>query len=262
MPSAGEVERFGYCAHNWWLSRQGVEGGHGSGVKEHDRKGREQAAVERGRLDARDWLRWSFRILAVAASATFLALEIIYIQDNVDLDWAFLLMAIVILTMSIGLLVVALITEAEARRKARDAGLIPAELVDSDLAGDAELLHDPEWNITGRPDYIIRTHGGMIPVEVKTGKTPQRPHENHVLQLACYLRLVEVKTGQRPTYGLVTYPDGTFRVEWDDDMRAYLKGTLERMRAATAGGKADRDHEHVGRCRGCARREACDQRLA
>jgi hypothetical protein len=34
------------------------------------------------------------------------------------------------------------------------------------------------------------------------------------------------------------------------------------MAEAKAAGKADRDHEQPGRCRGCARRDACEQRLA
>ena len=102
---------------------------------------------------------------------------------------------------------------------------------------------------------------GLIPVEVKSGRTPDKPYEGHVLQVAAYLRLLEVDQGKPPAYGLITYPEGTFRVEWDDDVRGYLRATIAKIHDAVAAGGADRDHEHVGRCLGCARRDECEQKL-
>lgn len=262
MPSAGDVERFGYCAHNWWLAKQGAEGGHGHGVEDHDAMGREQAAVESEKKEAQEWMRWSFRVLAVAASIAFLALELVFLQGTIELDWAFLLTAIIAVSMSSGLLVIAIVNERRAIAHARAANLVPGELMDTDLGGHGDLLEDPEWGLTGRPDYTIKTDHGIVPVEVKSSRTPERPHESHVLQLSCYLRLIEASTGKPPQYGLITYPEGTFRVEWDRDVQRYLKGTLARMAEAEAVGKADRDHTHAGRCKGCARRDACEQALA
>jgi CRISPR/Cas system-associated exonuclease Cas4 (RecB family) len=261
VPSAGDVERFGYCAHNWWLARAGHAGKDGDGVAAHAEKGEAQRHVERHKRDAKGWLRWSFIILAVAGSVTFLGLELVFLRQHPQ-HLAFLLTALVMVSMSSGLFVLAALSERAAHKRLRTAGLVPGTLVDTDLSGAGELLSDDEWGIQGRPDYVIRTQDGVIPVEVKSGRTPERPHENHVLQLACYLRLLEAKTGSPPVYGLITYPEGTFRVEWDDDVQRYLRGTLARMERAVAEGRADRDHEHVGRCRGCARRAVCDERLA
>src|SRR5688572_12134837 len=85
MTSAGEVEQYAYCAHNWWLARQGASGeGEGSrrGVSEHRRLGGEQKEAEVQKRDVREGLRWSFRFLLVASSVTFLTLELLFLRQN------------------------------------------------------------------------------------------------------------------------------------------------------------------------------------
>src|SRR5688572_33413694 len=75
MTSAGEVEQFAYCAHNWWLARQGATGeGEGSrrGVAEHKRLGKEQETVEIHRRDVHQGFKWSFRLLLVSISIAVL----------------------------------------------------------------------------------------------------------------------------------------------------------------------------------------------
>ncbi len=264
MTSAGEVEQFAYCPHNWWLSRHGVEGagaGSKAGQAVHAKLGAAQSTVETEKKEYRRALWWFFRIVALACSATVLTLEVVYLRSFEHI--VVLVTATGILVAgAAALLVLALLNERFYKRGQAQAGLVPGKLVASDLAGQGELLHDPAWDLHGRPDYVLQTKSGFVPVEVKAAKTPRRPHANHRLQLACYLRLIEAKTGQAPEYGLLNYPEGVFRVAWDEPLKAELKATLDRIAAARAAGQADRDHEHVGRCVGCARRDACDQRLA
>ncbi len=262
LPSAGEVEQFAYCPHNWWLARSGVDGegpGVARGMREHARKGRAQRKAEKARRSAREGFRWMFRILAVAASLSFLALELYFLRSD-PYHWLFLLTALTLVSASAGLLVIASLSESEYRQRIVKAGLVPGRVGRGGWRGE-EALHDSEWGITGSPDYVMETESGAVPVEVKTSKTPDHPFASHELQLACYLRLLEVERGQAPEYGLLTYPDGAFRVAWNDDLQSRLKETLARMAAAEAAGKADRDHEHVGRCLGCARRASCGQAL-
>lgn len=265
MPSAGEVEQFGYCAHNWWLAQQGRHSGEGEGsrrgVAEHRRLGGEQQHAEQHKLEYRQGVRWSFRFLMVATSLTFLTLELVFLRAHPQ-HLVFLTMALVLVSASSGTMVIAL--DAQRRLKAKeDAGelVLAGDLVDSDLGGQGKLLSDPEWGLTGTPDYVLETASGPVPVEVKTGHTPNRPYPNHVLQLSCYLRLLEAN-GQAPQYGLINYPDGVFRVAWGEPQRADLRAALARIAAAKQAGRADRDHDQPGRCRGCARRDACEQRLA
>ncbi|MEA3144332.1 MAG: CRISPR-associated exonuclease Cas4 [Thermoplasmata archaeon] len=264
MPSAGEVEQFAYCAHNWWLARRGVDSataGSVRGIQEHARGGEAIASAELDKKEYRRALAWAFRFLAMAGSVTVLALELLFLRQTPQ-HYLFLTLALVLVASSGGLLVIAL-TVQETYRATQQAGrIVPGHVIDSDLAGEGQVLTDPALGLSGKPDYVLKTAHGLVPVEVKTGQTPQRPYDSHALQVASYLHLLEANTGKAPEYGLLTYPQGTFRIGWDDGLRAKLKATLERMAAAEAAGKADRDHEQPGRCRGCARRAACDQRLA
>jgi CRISPR-associated exonuclease Cas4 len=263
VPSARDVERFAYCAHNWLLARQGVDPtteASRTGIEEHRQKGVAQAQVEADKREYRSAFQWFFRLLGFAASATFLTLELMYLRAT-RLHIILLTTALVLVGASAGLLVLSILAERKYREEEREAGLVPGQLVGTDLAGQGELLRDPEWGLTGRPDYILETPNGLVPVEVKTGHAPEHPHRSHALQVACYLRLLEA-SGKKPTYGLLNYTDGVFRIGWDDALKADLKATLGRIAEAERTGRADRDHQHPARCRGCARRDACDQRLA
>lgn len=264
VPSAGEVEQFAYCAHNWFLARKGVTGqGAGSdrGIQSHVELGKAQKAIAKKQSEARSGLSWSFRILGMAGSVAFLGLELAFLRQTPE-HLMFLTVALFLVSISAALLVVGLDADRTARRRTQAEKLVPGNVLDSDLAGGGTMMHDAEWGLNGKPDYILETPHGPVPVEVKTGRTPPKPFPGHALQVGCYLRLLEATTGKAPEYGLLNYPDGVFRIAWDDTLKSDLKGTLARIQEAQATGKADRDHEQPGRCKGCSRREACEQRLA
>ncbi len=263
MPSAGDVGRFAYCPQSWQLSRKGHDSHDEvtrAGIQAHQSLGKGQASAERVGRDHRDALTWSTRILAVAASATMLTLEVLFLRAH-PLLWIFLATTLVLLSTSVGLLVIGLDAERRYQSQQRRLGLVPGRLMDSDLAGQGDTLHDPEWGVSGRPDYVLETDSGLVPVEVKTGRTPERPHESHRLQLACYLRLVEATHRQAPAYGLLAYPEGVFRVAWDADTKSRLRDILADIATAEETGVAKRNHDIRGRCRGCSKREFCDERL-
>lgn len=264
MVSAGEVEQYVYCPHNWLLARGGAEGnGQGSarGIAAHKAEGHAQSQVEADKKEYRSALNWALRLLAVAASSTFLTLELIFLRATPQ-HIILLTVALVLVASSGGLLVIALVAQERYKSGQKEAGIVPGTLVDTDLVGGGRLLRDPARDLTGTPDYVLQTSHGFVPVEVKTGKTPDHPHPNHIQQVACYLDLLEATTGTAPEYGLLTYPQGTFRISWDAAQRKALDATLARLKQSIATGVADRDHQQPGRCRGCARRDACDQRLA
>lgn len=251
-----------YCAHNWWLARQGHDkhdAGSRRGIAEHAAVDAAHESIERHKKDYRDGLRWFFRILGVTASATFLTLELVFLRAH-PLHWAFLLAALVLLASSAALFVVALVSQREYQAIQAIHGIVPGRVGERGLYGGVPEV-DEEWGVSGRPDYVIETDDGPVPVEVKTGFTPREPFDSHRMQLATYLRLQEA-SGRPPAYGMITYPKGAFRLAWDEQTQAELQAALARMQAAKESGVADRDHEHPGRCKGCARRDACDQQLA
>ena len=59
-----------------------------------------------------------------------------------------------------------------------------------------EMLVSETHRLRGRPDYILFKEGEYIPVEVKTGRTPQGPLFSHILQLATYCILLEETYGK------------------------------------------------------------------
>lgn len=264
LTSAGEVEQYAYCAHNWWLARRGVDPHSDDsrrGMAAHRDLGAAQVQIEgEKRESGRAWT-WFFRLVAFACSGIVLTLEVVYLRSFTHI--VLLVTATSVLVAgAAAMLLLGIINDRRSSRHQGEARLVPGKLVASDLSGQGPLLDDPEWGLRGRPDYVLETPSGFVPVEVKDSRTPDRPHANHRLQLACYLRLLEVKTGKAPEYGLLNYPEGVFRVAWDDALRAELKGTLGHIAGARSSGVADRDHQHRGRCIGCARRDACDQKLA
>lgn len=129
-----------------------------------------------------------------------------------------------------------------------------------DLRPTGPPLYDPVFGLTGRPDYLVERNGSVIPVEVKSGRSPARPWPSQVLQLAAYCRLVHVSTGSRPAYGILKYADRAFAVDYDENLEDSLRDVLSEMHRSD-GVEMDRSHDSLARCRGCGFRERCDQRL-
>ncbi|MBC7224441.1 MAG: CRISPR-associated protein Cas4, partial [Anaerolineae bacterium] len=125
----------------------------------------------------------------------------------------------------------------------------------------AQPYFSPTWGLAGRPDYVLKHRGRSIPVEVKSGRTPEEPYEGHILQLGAYCLLLEEAEGRPPPYGLIRYPEATFRVPFDRHLRQRVVQALETMRAAEEEGGIARGHREPWRCRACGYRDACDQRL-
>lgn len=120
--------------------------------------------------------------------------------------------------------------------------------------------------LVGSPDIIIEEHGKMIPVEIKTGRAPVKPHFSHVMQLGVYLLLIDVNIHQETPYGYIEYvpPKGNrtrHKVEWDMLLKAMVLSKVSEIREAERTGEAHRNHEREGKCRHCSRRDQCPERL-
>lgn len=117
--------------------------------------------------------------------------------------------------------------------------------------------------LVGRPDYLIRTREGVVPVEAKSAARPAsaRPYDSHVFQLAAYCLLVEDELGERVPYGVIRYRDAEVRVEYTQELREELLRLLEEMREARDAEEVHRSHEDARRCARCSVRDFCDERL-
>ncbi len=162
------------------------------------------------------------------------------------------------------LLLLALLLFWQAGRQQRAAGLPGGRVIYTDTRAWGQVpqpLYDPVLKLTGKPDYLVKDGKRVVPVEVKTGRTPEAPYDSHIYQLAAYCVLVEREYGVRPPYGIVHYPKRTFAVDFTPQLESALLDLLTEMRRAESRGSADRSHEDAHRCRGCGYWSVCEQRL-
>lgn len=164
----------------------------------------------------------------------------------------------------LALLLLALLAWAFSARLRRQSGLPKGEVIQSDTdAGDTpgKPLYSATYGLAGAPDYIVQTSRGLVPVEVKPGRTEDEPHESHLLQVLAYCLLLEEAEAKKPPYGLLRYSNNTFKVDYNRETRAYLISVLEEMRQAATQTEVARNHENPARCRACGYRPLCDQSL-
>jgi CRISPR-associated exonuclease Cas4 len=162
------------------------------------------------------------------------------------------------------LLVLAVVLFWQSARQRKAAGLPGGRVIYTDTRawGAVEQpLYDPGLGLVGKPDYLVRQGNKVIPVEVKTGRTPPAPRDAHIYQLAAYCLLVERTQGVRPPYGILHYPNRTFAVDYTPALEAALLDLLADMRIQERRGEQERSHEEPARCAGCGYRSVCDQRL-
>lgn len=128
--------------------------------------------------------------------------------------------------------------------------------------GSSKVYRSDRYMLTGKPDYVIRLEGQVIPVEEKKGRTPQGPLFSHILQLSAYCVLIEESTGKAPPYGLLKYPEHEHQIEYNEDLKKVLLQKLDEMREAERKGEAHRNHDRPGKCRSCSRKDVCPEKLA
>ena len=185
--------------------------------------------------------------------------------------------------LSVGLVILAAVAVAArivARGRARRTGLPAGRLIYGDtgapvgrvapvtLNEEGERQERPlvsrRHGLTGRPDYLVRTREGVVPVEAKSTRRPASgvPYDSHLMQLAAYCLLVEDGLAEPVPYGVVRYRDGEVRVDYTPELRAALLDLLDEMRAERDAGEVHRSHEEPPRCAACSYRDACDEALA
>jgi CRISPR-associated exonuclease Cas4 len=150
-------------------------------------------------------------------------------------------------------------------RQRRASGLPGGRVIytDTHAWGKVEKpFFDRDLGLTGKPDYLVEQNGRVIPIEVKTGRTPEAPYDAHIFQVAAYCYLVQKTTGKRPPYGILHYPGRDFAVDYTPQLENALLDLIADMRIDQHHLEVQRSHEDEQRCRHCGFRDGCDQRLA
>ena len=159
------------------------------------------------------------------------------------------------------LLVGGLILYRRSGQQQQAAGLPRGEVIYTDTSNWRRAEHSlfsRRYQLTGKPDYLVETGDGVIPVEVKTTRLSGfDPYDSHKLQLAAYCLLIEDSTGQRPPHGILKYADAVIRLPYTDDLRRELLAVLAAMRASDSAHDIARSHDDPLRCVRCGFRHAC-----
>lgn len=148
----------------------------------------------------------------------------------------------------------------------QQTGLPTGRLVYADTHGrnwrpTPEPLYSAAYRLVGKPDYVVETKEGLIPVEVKSSASPELPYLGHILQLAAYCLLIEESTGQTPPHGLLKYADALFEVDFSRELRNELLDTMADMRQARLAENVSRSHNQPGKCGACGFRRDCGEAL-
>ena len=166
----------------------------------------------------------------------------------------------VLLTVTLCILIVLAVAGWIYFRRHAKTGIPAGEVVYED-AGPRHLeapLVSHRYGLTGKPDYLIETREGLVPVELKSAMYPRSgPYEAHVMQLLAYCVLVEDVLGARVPYGVLQYADRQHRVTYSDIERGMVLALIEEIRTSRAEPDVHRDHRHRGRCRACGYRTVC-----
>jgi CRISPR-associated exonuclease Cas4 len=153
----------------------------------------------------------------------------------------------------------------QSRRQRAQAGLPGGRVIYSDTRAWGKLeqpLFSGDLGLAGKPDYLVRHGETIIPVEVKSGRTPEAPYDSHIFQVAAYCLLVEKTYGKRPPYGIIHYPKRDFAVDYTPQLESAALDYLAEIKRDQMRSNVPRSHEDAARCRACGFRKVCDQSLA
>jgi CRISPR/Cas system-associated exonuclease Cas4 (RecB family) len=172
------------------------------------------------------------------------------------------------LDLALALIFLALILFRLASRERKKIGIPAGDLFYQDLAAlpfRGQPLRSHTLGLSGKPDGLIRTSEGIVPVELKnTDRPPARGgvFPNHMIQALAYCALVEEQMNVTVPYALVIYAGQQARVvEFTAARRQWLLETIDAVEAARAPMSANRNHSQPGRCAGCGFRPRCSQAL-
>jgi hypothetical protein len=109
------------------------------------------------------------------------------------------------------------------------AARLPGEMIYRDADGRAESLLSDRYGLKGKPDYVLRSRGALLPVEVKSRACGSRgPYDSEKAQLFAYCLLVEDQWDTTARAGILQYRDRRMLLE---TLKAEVDDYLERHRS-------------------------------
>lgn len=259
--SASEIEKYTYCPLSWWLSKEGIKGRGNElreGIEKHKELEKDVWAVKEEEERA---FTSEFMIVILASSASILSLIGIgiYLSQMIQASIITMSIAAMWLVSAAFFLFIALKSTQLVRERKRIAS-IPTGTIEYIGGEESENIMSKKHGLIGKPDYVISTSEGYIPVEFKAGRIPRGPLFSHILQMVVYGALVEEKYGAVP-YGMLIYGNNQYKIRITEPLKDVLLKKINDMRTALDTGIIHRDHTKTSKCRHCSRREYCNEKL-
>jgi CRISPR-associated exonuclease Cas4 len=161
--------------------------------------------------------------------------------------------------------VLAVLVWARAGRKIARSGIPEGHLIFQD-ADRRRQLHRPlvsvRYGLAGKPDYLVETTAGLVPVELKSRDFLRAgPYASEIAQLTAYCVLVEDVTGVTPPYAIIQYANRLWRIPYTRQAREEILQAIDEMRSASQAQSIHRNHTQPSRCRACGFWDVCDERI-
>ena len=161
--------------------------------------------------------------------------------------------------------VLALLVWARAGRKIARSGIPKGHLIFQD-ADRRRQLHRPlvslRYGLAGKPDYLVETTAGLVPVELKSRDSLRTgPYCSEIAQLTAYCVLVEDVTGVTPPYAIIQYANRSSRMQYTRQAREEVLQVVDEIRSAREAQSIHRNHTQPSRCRACGFWSVCEERM-
>ena len=140
------------------------------------------------------------------------------------------MVTLLLLFVGIGIVITAILLLKIIKKQSRQFGVLEKKHVYHDTKTSPGItLNAKTIKLSGKPDYLIKDKEKFIPVEVKTGKTPNSPYVNHTMQLMAYCFLVEENYGVRPPGGYLKYPNKEFKIAYTHQAEEEIRNLVEEI---------------------------------
>ena len=264
--SASDLERYGYCPLSWKLHKDGVDA-EGKEIIAGTKKKREVRNILQNLFNQENYSDSSYQnfnsVIKVAIFTNLIGILFLLFVNS--------LVGYFLISLSFIWLIIASLYLYFFLYSHETADEIKAKLdVEDKKSNNSEhrintpKLFSNSIGLCGKPTYVLENNDEIIPVDVKSGRKPEKPFFNHVLQNAAYCFLVEEQLETKVPHGIIRYgmKEKSHTVTWDEDLKNLLIEKVSEMEKILNGdSEAHRNHNRPGKCKNCSRKEACPERL-
>ena len=146
----------------------------------------------------------------------------------------------------------------------RQTGLPPGAVfyTDAGRRHRGRPLVSHRYRLSGKPDYLVRTANGIVPVELKSARCPRSgPRDGDIAQVLAYCVLVEDVMAVRVPHAIIQYSDIQRTVAYGPSQRENLLAILAEIRESRGCRDVHRSHSCQARCRACGYKAVCGENL-